>query len=92
MLVEQEGIEGQKTKVRWCDEALSKRRAMFCILFVAQVQASCILVPGLCTVFLLACSLWGRFRTARAQRVHSARTAPVITVFTPVTALKTCHL
>ena len=27
-----------------------------------------------------------------AQRVHSARTAPVITVFTPVTALKTCHL
>ena len=23
---------------------------------------------------------------------HSARTAPVITVFTPVTALKTCHL
>ena len=34
----------------------------------------------------------GRFRTARAQRVHSARTAPVITVFTPVTALKTCHL
>ena len=28
---------------------------------------------------------WGAFS-------HSARTAPVITVFTPVTALKTCHL
>ena len=39
-----------------------------------------------------AVGLRGRFRTARAQRAHNARTAPVITVFTPVTALKTCHL
>ena len=33
----------------------------------------------------------GRKRT-RGAFSHSARTAPVITVFTPVTALKTCHL
>ena len=31
-------------------------------------------------------------RTSQGAFSHSARTAPVITVFTPVTALKTCHL
>ena len=34
----------------------------------------------------------GRFRTARAQRGHSARTAPIITVIIRVTTLKTTHL
>ena len=34
----------------------------------------------------------GRFRTARAQRAHSARTAPIITVIIRVTTLKTTHL
>ena len=34
----------------------------------------------------------GRFRTARAQRAHSARTAPIITVIIQVTTLKTTHL
>ena len=36
--------------------------------------------------------LRGRFRTARAQRGHSARTAPIITVIIQVTTLKTTHL
>ena len=38
---------------------------------------------------------WHPFGGVFAQRAHSActaRTAPVTTVFTPVTALKTCHL
>ena len=34
----------------------------------------------------------GRFRTARAQRGHSAGTAPIITVIIQVTTLKTTHL
>ena len=34
----------------------------------------------------------GRFRTARAQRGHSARTAPIITVILQVPTLKTTHL
>ena len=37
-------------------------------------------------------SAWGRFRTARAQRGHSARTTPIITVIIQVTTLKTTHL
>ena len=34
----------------------------------------------------------GRFRTAHAQRGHSAGTMPIITLFIPGTPLKTTHL
>ena len=75
---------GSKKAVFTCD------KHVFCHRF----QAACglIAVPSALCTMQDSKSLWGRFRTAWAQRGHSAHTAPIITVIIQVTTLKTTHL
>ena len=70
-----------------CPEQQNQMQTVACEANSTQRHLHCPPTP-----LSLATFLRGRFGTARAQRGHSAGTAPIITLFIPGTPLKTAPL